>query len=205
MTDTMTPLQRHRCMSRIRGRDTRPELLVRRCLWRSGYRYRLCDKTLPGRPDIVMRKWHTVIFVNGCFWHGHDCSAFRLPSTNREFWQQKFERNRARDIAVNARLRRMGYNVITIWECQLKPAVAAQTLQSLLVTLSQIVLEQTGAHPAAPGTYAPSAAESTGILAAEPAAESTSTLAAESTGTLAAESPLAAEPRQPYAPSTDNG
>ena len=81
MSDTMTPEQRHRCMSRIRGRDTRPEMMVRRCLWRHGFRYRLCDKHLPGRPDIVMRRWRTVIFVNGCFWHGHDCGAARVPQT----------------------------------------------------------------------------------------------------------------------------
>ena len=167
MTDTMTPQQRHRCMSRIRGRDTKPELLVRRCLWRRGYRYRLYDKKLPGRPDIVLRKWHTVIFVNGCFWHGHNCQSFRLPTTNREFWKQKFDHNRARDKANTARLRRMGYNVITIWECELTPAKAPATLESLLLTLSQIILQQTGASPAA--EFKPTIDADTSTLAAEPA------------------------------------
>ena len=159
MSDTMTPEQRHRCMSRIRGRDTRPEMMVRRCLWRHGFRYRLCDKHLPGRPDIVMRRWRTVIFVNGCFWHGHDCGAARVPLTNTEFWTAKFARNRARDVANVARLKRMGFNVITIWECQLRPAVAQATLDSLLVTMSQIVL----------GTMGAGQESSPAAIAAEPA------------------------------------
>ena len=148
MADTMTPLQRHHCMSRIRGRDTRPELVVRHHLWHHGYRYRVCDRRLPGRPDIVLRKWHTVIFVHGCFWHGHDCGAFRLPSTNTQFWRDKVTRNRARDAAVATALQHMGFNVITIWECQLKPAARRATLESLLVTLSHIVIEQTSSLPA---------------------------------------------------------
>ena len=92
----MTGEQRRRCMSRIRGRDTKPELVVRRWLWRQGYRYRLYVKSLPGRPDIVMRKWRTVIFVNGCFWHGHKCQRHR-PATNAQFWQDKITRNHERD------------------------------------------------------------------------------------------------------------
>ena len=144
MADTMTPQQRHHCMSHIRGRDTKPEMLVRRCLWKHGFRYRLCDKRLPGRPDIVLRRWHTVVFVNGCFWHGHDCDSFKLPQTNTEFWADKFARNRMRDERNVARLKRLGYNVITIWECQLKADKAQATLESLLVTLSRIVLQQSG-------------------------------------------------------------
>lgn len=150
MADQMTPEQRHRCMSRIRGRDTKPELLVRRFLWRNGFRYRLYDKRLPGKPDIIMRKWHTVVFVNGCFWHGHDCDKFRLPQTNADFWRAKIDRNRARDAVTVAKLTAMGFNVITVWECQLTKALRQQTLRSLSYTLSQIILDQTGtAHPLA--------------------------------------------------------
>ena len=147
MSDTMTREQRHRCMSRIRGRDTKPELLVRRFLWRKGYRYRLYDKRLPGRPDIIMRQRRTVIFVNGCFWHGHDCEKYRLPKTNTEFWQQKIERNRRRDISNRLALKMMGFNVITIWECELEPKRRQMTLRSLDRTLSRILLDQMGAKP----------------------------------------------------------
>lgn len=144
MSDTMTREQRHRCMSHIRGRDTKPELLVRRFLWRKGYRYRLYDKRLPGRPDIIMRQRRTVIFVNGCFWHGHDCDKFRLPKSNTEFWQKKIERNRRRDRRNRLTLKAMGFNVITIWECELTPKKRITTLRALDRTLSQILLRQMG-------------------------------------------------------------
>ena len=106
-------------MSRIRGRDTKPEMVVRRWLWRQGYRYRLDVKSLPGRPDIVMRKWRTVIFVNGCFWHGHDCRNTR-PADNAEYWQQKRERNIQRDVEITEYFQKRGCKVIRIWECELK-------------------------------------------------------------------------------------
>ena len=138
----MTREQRHRCMSRIRGRDTKPELVVRRWLWRQGYRYRLYVKSLPGRPDIVMRKWRTVIFVNGCFWHGHDCQKHR-PTTNAQFWQEKITRNRERDARNQALLQAAGWNVIVVWECQLSPNNRTETLRELDLVLSRIVLEKT--------------------------------------------------------------
>ena len=141
MADKMTREQRHRCMSRIRGRDTKPELVVRRWLWRKGYRYRLYVKSLPGRPDIVMRKWRTAIFVHGCFWHGHDCQKHR-PTTNAEFWQEKFARNRERDAHNQALLQAAGWHVIVVWECQLSPKRRAETLQELDLALSRIVLQQ---------------------------------------------------------------
>lgn len=141
----MTPEQRHRCMSRIRGRDTKPEMAVRRWLWHQGYRYRLCVKSLPGRPDIVMRKWKTVIFVNGCFWHGHDCMGNKRPSTNTAFWQEKIERNRARDLRNRTLLQAAGWHVIVIWECQLKKHNQRETLRDLELALSNIVLERNGA------------------------------------------------------------
>ena len=133
-------------MSRIRGRDTKPELVVRRWLWRQGYRYRLYVKSLPGRPDIVMRKWRTVIFVNGCFWHGHECNKHR-PATNAQFWSDKIERNRERDVRNQALLQATGWNVIVIWECQLNAKNRDETLRELDVTLSRIVLRASGAVP----------------------------------------------------------
>ncbi len=161
MSDTMTQEQRHRCMSHIRGRDTKPELLVRRYLWRKGYRYRLYDRRLPGRPDIIMRQRRTVIFVNGCFWHGHDCDKFRMPKSNTEFWQQKIERNRRRDRSNRLALKAMGFNVITVWECELTPKKRLMTLRSLDRTLSRLLLKQMGDE-----TYADT--PSTTQVAAEP-------------------------------------
>ena len=142
----MTGEQRRRCMSRIRGRDTKPELVVRRWLWRQGYRYRLYVKSLPGRPDIVMRKWRTVILVNGCFWHGHECQRHR-PATNAQFWQDKIARNRERDARNQALLQAAGWHVIVIWECQLNVKNRAETLRELDVTLSRIVLQANGVVP----------------------------------------------------------
>lgn len=141
MADRMTREQRHRCMSSIRGRDTKPEMVVRRWLWRQGFRYRLCVKALPGRPDIVMRKWRTVIFVNGCFWHGHECQNNRQrPATNARFWQEKLARNRARDERNQQLLQAAGWHVIVVWECQLSPKRRQQTLRDLDLELSHIVL-----------------------------------------------------------------
>ena len=163
MGDRMTREQRHRCMSRIRGRDTKPEMVVRRWLWRQGYRYRLCVKALPGRPDIVMRKWRTVIFVNGCFWHGHECQKHR-PVTNAKFWQDKITRNRNRDARNQALLQAAGWHVLVVWECQLMPKHRIDTLRELDLALSRIVLEQNGSQPnryayPEPSTDLPVAAE----------------------------------------------
>lgn len=133
--------KRSRIMASIHSRDTKPELMVRRYLFACGFRFRLAHPRLPGRPDIVLRKYRTVIFVNGCFWHGHDCPAFRLPKTNTDFWRRKIERNRRRDADVQRRLAQMGWHCITVWECQLKPAVREQTLESLAYTLNRIYLQ----------------------------------------------------------------
>ena len=145
MADRMTPEQRHRCMSRIRGRDTKPEMVVRRWLWHQGFRYRLYVKALPGTPDIVMRKWRTAIFVNGCFWHGHKCQK-HVPETNAEFWQDKIRRNRERDAHNQAMLQAAGWHVIVVWECQLSPKRRMRTLRSLDLELSRIVLERNKRH-----------------------------------------------------------
>lgn len=145
MSDKMTPEQRHRCMSRVRSKDTKPELLVRKYLFSHGFRYRVCVKELPGKPDIVLSKYRTVIFVNGCFWHGHGCGFYSFPKTNVGFWEDKIRRNRERDRKEEAALRRMGWHVIRIWECQLKPKVRMATLESLAYTLNRIFLSGIGA------------------------------------------------------------
>ena len=140
--DKLTKEQRHRCMASIRGKDTKPELLVRRFLFSRGFRYRLNHPRLPGRPDIVLRKYRTVIFVNGCFWHGHEgCKHYVVPKSNTEFWIAKIERNRARDIDEQHKLAAMGWHCITVWECQLKPAIRKNTLESLVYTLNRIYLQ----------------------------------------------------------------
>lgn len=140
--DKLTKEQRHHCMASIRGKNTGPEIMVRKFLFSRGFRYRLNHPRLPGHPDIVMRKYRTCIFVNGCFWHGHDnCRYFVLPKTNTEFWKAKIERNRARDIEEQRKLASMGWHCITVWECQLKPSVRKQTLESLVYTLNSIYLK----------------------------------------------------------------
>lgn len=135
-------------MSAIKGKDTKPELLVRKFLFSRGFRYRLNHPRLPGHPDIVLRKYRTVIFVNGCFWHGHQgCKYFVLPKTNVEFWRTKIERNQKRDVEEQCQLASMGWHCITVWKCQLKPKVRQQTLESLVYTLSHIFLEDRRAKP----------------------------------------------------------
>ncbi|MGC6458428.1 MAG: very short patch repair endonuclease [Akkermansiaceae bacterium] len=124
MPDVFTPAKRSEVMGRIRGRDTKPELLVRSLLHRLGYRFTVNapnNRKLPGRPDIVLPKHDTVVFVHGCFWHAHEhCEYFRLPKTRRVWWKKKLEGNRARDKRQQADLVAMGWNVATIWECSLK-------------------------------------------------------------------------------------
>ena len=115
----MTPEQRHRNMAAIRGKNTKPELLVRKFLWSHGFRYRLNHRGLPGKPDIVLRKYRTCIFVNGCFWHGHDCRNTR-PVNHQEYWQKKRERNMKHDKEVTAMFEARGWTVLRIWECELK-------------------------------------------------------------------------------------
>lgn len=138
--DRMTKEQRSLCMSRIRGKDTKPEMLVRKFLFGKGYRYRVNSSALPGRPDIVLRKYKAAVFVNGCFWHGHEgCKYYRLPKSNVEFWQSKIERNRARDKEDVRLLTEMGWHVLVIWECQLKPSKRENTLQQLDMTLQRLL------------------------------------------------------------------
>ena len=120
-------------MSRIKGKNTRPEELVRKYLFSQGFRYRKNDKRLPGSPDIVLPRYKTVIFVNGCFWHGHEgCRYFVWPESNKDFWKNKIETNIARDNKKTAALESMGWKVITVWECELKPKIREQTLSYLV-------------------------------------------------------------------------
>ena len=180
MTDIMTQIQRHRCMSHIRSRNTKPEIKVRQWLWRHGYRYRLCVKGVPGKPDIVMRKYRTAIFVNGCFWHGHgvqltvdslqltvensdsgvavgkvgekgipykvdrkkveNSECCRIPQSNTEFWIRKIQRNQERDQENYRILRENGWQVIVLWECQLKPKQLEQTMLRVEVQLHDYYL-----------------------------------------------------------------
>jgi len=118
--DVLTPEQRRLNMSRIRGRDTKPEMLIRRGLHARGLRYRLQDRTLPGRPDLVFPKYRVVILVHGCFWHGHSCPLFCLPATRPEFWATKISSNQHRDKKSHEALQAAGWRILTVWECSLK-------------------------------------------------------------------------------------
>ena len=133
MTDVFTPEQRSRVMRRVKGKDTAPELKVRRLLHRLGARFRLHRKDLPGAPDIVLPGRRLAIFVHGCFWHGHDCArGARVPKQNRDYWLGKVGRNRERDAANRAALQALGWRVETIWECELKNADLESRLSQVL-------------------------------------------------------------------------
>ena len=168
MTDTMTAEQRNKCMSHIRSKDTKPELKVRRWLWHHGYRYRLNVKSVPGKPDIVMRPYRTAIFVNGCFWHGHNVqfstaliensklksekaanpgaaliensACCKIPQSNREFWVAKIKRNQERDQRNYQLLQENGWQVIVVWECQLTPHQIEHTMREVELLLNSNML-----------------------------------------------------------------
>ena len=127
-------------MSCIKGKNTKPEEIVRKYLFSQGFRYRKNDKKLPGTPDIVLPKYKTVIFVNGCFWHGHeDCRYFVVPKTNTEFWVNKIETNKQRDSRKINDLRALGWRVIVVWECQLKNNVINETLNELEKSIKMVL------------------------------------------------------------------
>ena len=146
-------------MAAIRSKDTKPEMVVRKWLWGHGFRYRLNHPRLPGKPDIVMRKYRTCVFVNGCFWHGHhinlqfddlqftisNSGCCKIPKTNREFWVAKIRRNKERDKEEQRKLAEMGWHCITVWECELKPSKREETLESIAFTLNHIWLQDHGA------------------------------------------------------------
>ncbi len=106
-------------MASITGKNTKPEIKLRKALHRRGYRYRLHTKYLPGKPDVVLRRYNAVIFINGCFWHGHDCHLFKLPDTNRVYWEEKVKTNRRRDARVVTEIQQLGWRVLTVWECSM--------------------------------------------------------------------------------------
>ncbi len=149
-------------MAAIRSKNTKPELIVRRGLWRMGFRYRLNSRKLPGHPDLVLRKYRTCIFVNGCFWHGHKSKAVlvegkemmtnsdccKIPKTNTSFWVKKISRNQERDAEEQKLLASMGWHCIVVWECELKPAVREQTLRALAFTLNRIWMDDHGVRNA---------------------------------------------------------
>jgi DNA mismatch endonuclease (patch repair protein) len=121
MIDNVTVVKRSWIMSQVRGKDSKPEIIVRSMLHQSGYRFRLHRKDLPGKPDLVLPKYRTVIFVHGCFWHRHrTCRKASLPQNNQAFWKAKFLRNAERDLRNNRLLRRKGWHVVVVWECEIK-------------------------------------------------------------------------------------
>ena len=157
--DKLSAQQRHNNMAAIRSKDTKPEMIVRRGLWKRGFRYRLNHKRLPGHPDLVLRKYRTCIFVNGCFWHGHNVAlpqmsdgrgqmedvvnseCCKIPKTNRDFWVNKIRRNKERDKEEQKKLAAMGWHCITVWECELTPKRREDTLESIAFTLNHIWLQ----------------------------------------------------------------
>jgi DNA mismatch endonuclease (patch repair protein) len=133
MADVHDKATRSYNMSRIKGKDTKPEMLVRKFLHAQGFRYRLHVKNMPGKPDIVLPKYKTVIFIHGCFWHGHEhCKYYVIPKTRTEWWMNKINRNIENDVKAIAVLKKEGWKVIMLWECDLKPKVAENSLLKLI-------------------------------------------------------------------------
>jgi DNA mismatch endonuclease (patch repair protein) len=141
MADVHNKKTRSYNMSQIKAANTKPEMLVRKFLHAQGFRYSLHKKTLPGKPDIVLTKYKTVIFVHGCFWHGHaNCKYYKVPQTRTEWWLNKINRNKANDEKAVKALKKAGWKVITVWECKLKPAKVENTLYTLFQKLLSIKL-----------------------------------------------------------------
>lgn len=148
MADVLTPDQRHLNMTRIRGKDTGIEKQVRCQLHADGFRYRLNVKDMPGKPDVVLPKYRTAVFINGCFWHGHQgCRYFVVPQTNTEFWVNKIEGNIKRDNEKFLQLEAMGWNVIVVWECALKKSRFRETIAQLEARIRKNGLALKGAKP----------------------------------------------------------
>lgn len=140
MTDIFSKEQRSYIMAKVKNRNTKPEILVRKYLFSHGFRYRLNVKKLSGKPDIVLSKYKTTIFVNGCFWHGHqNCPNATLPQTNIEYWHDKIQKNITRDKIEQNKLKEEGWNVIIIWECQLKKRNREETLSRLVEKLKSSI------------------------------------------------------------------
>lgn len=144
MTDVLTTAQRQLNMSRIRGKDTKPEMLVRRGLHARGLRYRLHDRKLLGRPDLVFPKHHAAVFINGCFWHAHGCALSKVPATRQDFWQQKLESNATRDQKAIQALQTEGWRVLVIWECALRGP--ARQKEATVMDRAAKFIEGAGSH-----------------------------------------------------------
>ena len=140
MADVVTPAVRSRMMSSIKAKDTKPEVKLRSCLHKLGFRFRKNVKDLPGKPDIVLPKYKAVIFVNGCFWHRHNCDLFRLPSSNTEFWDEKLAKNRTRDLKKHALLSKIGFRVCIVWECAFR-GKNSRTLHEISLDCKEWLLE----------------------------------------------------------------
>jgi DNA mismatch endonuclease (patch repair protein) len=137
MADHISPQKRSWNMAQIKGKGTKPEELVRKYLFSQGFRYRKNVRNLPGCPDIVLPKYRTVVFVNGCFWHKHDCPRFVWPASNKEYWIPKIEGNVARDQQNQEMLRKLGWRVLIVWECQLKKSQIETTLNQLMAEIAK--------------------------------------------------------------------
>ena len=133
MTDIYDKAKRSAIMSKISGKETKPEILVRKFLHTNGFRFRKNDKRYPGKPDVILPKFKTIIFIHGCFWHGHLCKAGKLPETRKEFWTEKLQANKARDNQNIQELKKLGWKVLVIWQCEIKnKSVRSERLESLL-------------------------------------------------------------------------
>ena len=138
MADVHNKKTRSYNMSMIRSKDTKPEIIVRKFLFRNGFRYRLHDKTLPGKPDLVFPKYKTVIFVHGCFWHGHEgCKYFVVPKTRKKWWLEKINRNKQLDTENSRKLIKLGWKILTVFECKLRPRNVDRTLNQLVTRLTK--------------------------------------------------------------------
>ena len=157
MTDTVDAATRSRIMARIGGKDTQPELLVRRQLHHRGLRFVLGGAGLPGRPDIVLPKWKAAVFVHGCFWHWHGCGMSRLPKSNRRYWRSKLLKNQARDTVAALTLMSAGWHVATVWECALRGAEARHMLNRSMDALAKWIRSPRSRrrHFEVPTTHAP--------------------------------------------------
>ena len=138
MPDTLTTAQRRHCMSQVKGRNTEPEIVLRRWLWSKGFRYRLHATKLPGKPDIVFPGKKKVIFVHGCFWHKHDCGHFSWPKSNAEFWKKKIQGNVKRDRRNAKAIIQAGWKSFAVWECELKKEVSQHLQKKVIQFLDEV-------------------------------------------------------------------
>lgn len=144
MTDTLSKERRSALMKRVKQKNTAPELVVRKSLHKRGLRYKIADPKLPGRPDLSFPRYRAAVFVHGCFWHGHDCRAGRLPTTNTAFWAPKIGGNRGRDMRKEEALREIGWRVFTVWQCQLGIDASDRMLDDLAASIRSLFEEAAG-------------------------------------------------------------